>query len=214
MPNWAGLQLAKFGLEEFLAKQPGLRLLPAQDDQIRLGGRFEFVAQAEGLERIEDSFDLELLIPSAFPRAVITVKEIGERIPRSFHTNPNQTLCLGTPTRLRLIAVETASIPGFVDKALVPYLYGFLYYQRHHRMPFDELAHGAPGLLEDFASLFGANGAAAVIQFIRLTGMKRRVANKKPCPCGSGSRLGRCHNRNVNHLRGALGRQWFLRHTS
>ena len=46
-------------------------------------------------------------------------------------------------------------------------------------------------------------------EFLCLTGMKKRVANKHPCPCGSGRRLGRCHCRRVNHLRRTIGRTWF-----
>jgi hypothetical protein len=43
---------------------------------------------------------------------------------------------------------------------------------------------------------------------LRLIGMKRRVANKRPCPCGSGLRAGKCHHRILNRLRQELGRQW------
>jgi len=31
----------------------------------------------------------------------------------------------------------------------------------------------------------------------------------QPCPCGTGMRLGRCHNRKLNTLRDKLGRRWF-----
>jgi hypothetical protein len=53
------------------------------------------------------------------------------------------------------------------------------------------------------------NGRADLGEFVRLAALRRREANKHPCPCGSGRRLGRCHNRRVNHLRGRLGRSWF-----
>ena len=36
---------------------------------------------------------------------------------------------------------------------------------------------------------------------LQLVTVKKRVANKRPSPCGSGLRLGRCHHRYVNHLR-------------
>src|SRR5207302_8547551 len=42
-----------------------------------------------------------------------------------------------------------------------------------------------------------------------LLSMKKRRANKLPCPFGTGMRLGCCHNRKLNMLREKLGRGWF-----
>ncbi|NOT09561.1 MAG: SEC-C domain-containing protein [Gemmatimonadales bacterium] len=205
-------RLSRLGVDNFLARQPDLRLLPDRGGKVRIAGTFRLAAIAKDKERIDDEFELEFLVPHEFPRAMMTVRETAGRIPASFHTNPDRTLCLGSPTRLRLIANQVGSILGFIDGAVVPFLYGFVYYQRHHIMPFDELAHGGPGLLTDFAMLFGVNGAQAVDEFLFLTGLTKRVANKYPCPCGSGKRLGVCHHLNVNRLRGELGRHWFASH--
>ena len=51
----------------------------------------------------------------------------------------------------------------------------------------------------------------SVGEFVRLTAMRKRHANKQACPCGSGRRLGRCHHRRINTLREQLGRRWFWR---
>jgi len=212
VPEEALRWLSRMGVDGFLSRQPDMRLLPVRRGNVRLAGTFRLAAVAKGRERIDDLFELDFLVPLGFPRTLMTVRETAGRIPSSFHTNPDQTLCLGSPTALRLIANETGSIAGFVDRAVVPFLYGFVYYQRHHIMPFDELAHGGPGLFADFAMLFGVNGAKAVGGFLFLTGLKKRVANKRSCPCGSGRRLGLCHHRNINRLRAALGRRWFASH--
>jgi hypothetical protein len=39
--------------------------------------------------------------------------------------------------------------------------------------------------------------------------MKKRQANKLPCPCNSGRRVGQCHHLEINRLRNKLGRSWF-----
>ena len=75
--------------------------------------------------------------------------------------------------------------------------------------PFGDLAHGAEGIREDLRLLFGVDRESAVLPFVRLVAMRKRHANKRVCPCGSGRRLGRCHNRSVNQLRDRLGRYWF-----
>jgi hypothetical protein len=75
--------------------------------------------------------------------------------------------------------------------------------------PFDDLAHGVDGIKEDLRLLLGRGDVADVLACVRLLGMKKRVANKEPCPCRSGSRVGRCHHRLLNVLRKRLGRHWF-----
>jgi hypothetical protein len=65
------------------------------------------------------------------------------------------------------------------------------------------------GLLDDLASMIGMDDDLVLLGFVRLLAMKKRKANKLPCPCGTGVRLGRCHNRKLNTLRDKLGRGWF-----
>lgn len=39
--------------------------------------------------------------------------------------------------------------------------------------------------------------------------MRKRHANNERCHCGSGDRVGRCHDRPLNRLRERMGRYWF-----
>ena len=47
------------------------------------------------------------------------------RIPSDFHRLDSGHLCLGSPTRLRLILAETPSLLSFVERCVIPYLYGY-----------------------------------------------------------------------------------------
>ena len=196
-------------VDDLLREQPGLRLTPSRNGVLRLSGTIEFSAQKPGLERIDDSFEIEIVVPKNFPRNLPVVIEVGGRIPAKFHTDDDGALCLGSPTQ-QLLAVQSApTLPQFVATCVIPYLYGFAYHSRHGAMPFGELAHGRKGLRDDFQTLFGVATDEAAVEMVRLAGLKKRVANKAPCPCGSGRRLGKCHNRRVNRLRDLLGRTWF-----
>jgi hypothetical protein len=93
----------------------------------------------------------------------------------------------------------------------VPYLYAFSLREKLGKMPFGELYHGFRGICQDYADMYKVNSDAAAIQMVRLTALKKRVANKQPCPCGSNRRLGRCYNATVNQLRRQLGRSWFAK---
>jgi hypothetical protein len=64
------------------------------------------------------------------------------------------------------------------------------------------------GIIEDLADVFGVQ-KVMVAGFVRVAAMKKRVANKRPCPCGGELRLGLCHRKRLNMLRRRLGRRWF-----
>ena len=104
---------------------------------------------------------------------------------------------------------KDSSLLRFVEKCVIPYLYGRSHFEQYATMPFGELEHGAKGIRQDLAELFGTSRADRMEEFARLTARKRRHANKELCPCASGLRLGRCHHRRVNALRKQLGRLWF-----
>lgn len=198
-----------FNVGELLTAYPGLRLMPTAGSELRIVGNLSFSADGAGLERIDDSYEVEIRIPLAPVRKLPVVRETGSRIPQDFHHYDNGALCLGSPAQQRLTLAEDATILGFIQKCLIPYLYGFSYREKHGELPFGELEHGAKGLLKDFAGLFEVETEHAAHAMVGLAGMKKRIANKLICPCGSGIRLGKCHNRPVNRLRKQLGRSWF-----
>ena len=201
--------LARWKVDELLREQPGLRLAPSRNGAVRLSGTLSFTAEKPGLERISDSFEVEIAIPEGFPRELPIITEVGGRIPAKFHTNDDGGLCLGSPTRQLIAARAAPTLPDYVRTCVIPYFYGFAYYTRHGEMAFGELAHGRQGLRDDFRALFAVDTDSTATEMVRLAGMKKRAANKLACPCGSGLRLGKCHNRRVNRLRKLLGRTWF-----
>ena len=137
------------------------------------------------------------------------VFETGGRVRISYHHLRDSSLCRGSETRLRLMLVEGVSLVGFVERCVIPYLYRYSYLKMYGEAPFEDLEHGQSGIAEDLRLLFGLKRESEVLPFVRLLAMRKRRANKERCPCGSGSRLGRCHHRLANTLRGGLGRYWF-----
>lgn len=202
-------RLAEWRLDEVLQRYPGLRIVPKSSDVLVLAGRLGFVAQPRRLEAIEDEYSITMTVPRGFPFAIPQVWEMSNRIPRDFHTMTDGSLCLGSSMRLRLLLAKSPSLLTFVDRCVIPYLYGRSYFEKYGVMAFGELKHGAPGVRQDLASIFGVDEESDVGAFVGLASMKRREANKRACPCGGARRLGRCHHRKVNAARAALGRKWF-----
>ena len=61
-------------------------------------GSLAFAAEAPGKERIDDEYQIELLIPDGFPEEIPSVRETGGRIPPPFHKLYGGALCLGSGT--------------------------------------------------------------------------------------------------------------------
>lgn len=197
-------------LEDVLSRYDGLRIVPSGDDRLCLAGNLRFRVLGPGNDLVDDTYRVEIVVPAGFPDDFPDVRETGERVPKDFHKLREGYLCVGAPTEIRLELRRSPSLLHFIERFVIPYLYGWSYFERHGKMPFGELAHGADGLRQHLAVMFGARDANRPEEFLRLASMKKRSANKMPCPCGSGRRLGRCHNRNVNQRRKEIGRAWFL----
>jgi len=203
------------GLDLFLRSYPRMSVAPIRDDSMVLSGIFNLKASSAGKPHITDSYELEIQIPSFFPKEPPSVIETAMKIPRDdkHHVNPDNTLCLGSPLRLRWKLSQYPSLVGFTDECLVPYLYGVSHKIKYGVFPFGELDHGEPGVIDDYLDLFKLGTKEQVRQAILLLGMKRRRANKQTCPCGCGARLGTCvFHHKINEFRRLADRPWFRRH--
>jgi hypothetical protein len=203
------------GVEQFLLDYPKMANRPCAGTYLRLKGSFAFIGNHPTHGQVRDAFSLQIEVPAAFPRELPEVKEIGGRIPRvgEFHVNGDGSLCLGSHLRLLLKLKEAPTLVGFAERCLVPYLYAISRKLTHGgKLVFGELAHEGPGMLQDYAQLFGVPTTVQARYALELLGTKKRIANKLPCPCGCKRRLGRCRfNRHLAQYRKLASRSWFKR---
>jgi hypothetical protein len=197
--------LAAWGLEGFLLANPALAIQPSENGHVSIAGHFRFCARAKGVE-LQDCYQIEMAIPRGFPQVLPQVKEVGGRIPSDFHHYPDGGLCLGSPIRLALIVGKDGTLSRFAEQCIIPYLFACSYKERYGTLPFGELAHGKAGIMDDLLSLLNVGNDRLALHLLQFAGIQRRKANRRPCPCGGGLRVGRCHHRLLNHLRERLGR--------
>jgi hypothetical protein len=192
-----------------LERYPGLRIVPSADERLVMKGQLDFHVVGPSGETIEDSYAIEVTVRPGFPEVTPVVRETGGRIPRDFHKLEGGALCVAAPTEIRMRLRQSPTLLTFVEGFVIPYLYNYSHREKHGTLPYGELAHGSAGLRQHLAAMFGVRHATHPEEFLRVAGMKKRSANKQPCPCGSGRRLGKCHNRTVNRWRRQYGRRWF-----
>jgi len=205
--------LKQIAISEVLNRFESLRLVPSKDGGILLRGGIDFTASASGCTTVTDSYQISLRIPDAYPSELPVVHETGGRIPTDFHKLERNALCLGSPFRLWLLTKQNPSLLNFIERVVIPYLYAYSLHEVGEAMPFGELRHGLPGLVDDLGEMLGASDSKTAAAYVQAIMRKKRIANKRPCPCGSGMRLGRCHNRRVNGLRVAF-RSYLSRRTA
>ena len=171
----------------------GLGKVTELDHETVLSGTLAFEASTDGFETITDRFEIELSIPYVFPDILPRVKETAGRIERSYpHINRDGTLCLAVPVEQRRIVFEQPSLLGFVNRLVIPYLYGYCYWKQHDKYPFNEQEHGEEGIVQhyiDTLHLADEMAVLAVVSFLFEHGYRGHHS----CPCGSGLRVRNCH---------------------
>ncbi len=178
---------------ELLDAYCGLEYVGIKDEIVTVSGVLSFEAFYEGLEPISESFDVELGISLDFPTVLPEVKEVGGQIDSKYeHVFTNGTLCLGIPIEQRRIMYDNPTILRFVDKLVVPYLYGYCYSVKYGSHPFGEAAHGSQGIADYYISSFNLRNcveALSVVCFLYEFGYREN----DQCPCGSDLRVSECH---------------------
>jgi len=188
-------------IDDLLAAFPRLRRRPTRErGRAVAAGLIRFEASSSGMPTITDEYRIRLefsLHPSStLPKAF----EEGGRIPAvsDSHVNSGGDLCLGSPLRILQSLGPNPTLVAFVEKCVVPFLYAASWREQGlPGFPFDELRHGAAGLVADYERLFSVSGPDKVARALLLLGKRKRVANKAPCPCDCGRTLARC----VTHSR-------------
>lgn len=190
-----------------------MAIRPRAGEGVVIVGDFSFVATHASCGQVNDTFTLEITVPRRFPKELPKVLELGGRIPRQpkFHINKDSTLCLGSPLALLMILQEESNLIGFADRCLTPYLFAISRrLEGADEMSFGELRHGQEGILDDCMRIFSLPSRAQAEAAFKLLALHPRVANKRPCPCRCGHRLGRCEFRQtLRSLRSLNKRSWF-----
>ncbi len=180
-------------IAELATVHKGLTGISESDAGTTVAGALPFQASADGLETIVESFDIELTIPRDFPETLPTVKETSGRIETDYqHRNPGGTLCLAVPIEQRRLFLEQPTLLGFVNRLVVPYLYGYCFFKKHGRHPFDEAAHGYEGILKHYLDTLGLQDELTALRVISFL-IEHGYRGHHECPCGSGKIVRACH---------------------
>jgi len=186
-------------MEEVQTEHPGLGLLRDTDGKLCVRGPVGFTMDYDG-RPIEDTYEVEIIIPDDFPDSPPTAKETAGAIPDDFHQfKSSGTLCLGAPVEVRRRFAEHRTLISFINEQVIPYLYSYSCYRDHGVLPHGELDHGSSGLLDYYMEHFGAN-AITTLKLLKCLA-DDFAPPLGPCPCGNGRKLKDCHGPKLEELR-------------
>ena len=183
-------------------------MLHFDDEQGIIEGEFHFIA-THGNEEIEDTYSIKIVIPLEYPEELPAIYEAAGRIPKSFHTFNNGTLCLEVDTKMKLDFIDNPTLIFYVQHFVLNYFFQYSYYEKHGTLPFGERSHDKKGILSLYMEIFNVDDYNVAFEFLKI------LANKKSrgyqdCPCGSGKKLKECHGPMVLKLKNLHMDQYFI----
>ena len=127
-------------LQALFLAYPGLSIQSKlRDESVVVGGIVSFKAKSQNCEEIEDVFKLSICINNEYPNILPQVHDLGDRFHASFeHVTADGALGLDISLEEADRYQQQPSLLSFVDHLVVPFLYGYAYWERYGRMPFGE----------------------------------------------------------------------------
>lgn len=158
-----------------------------------ISGVISFNAHYEGLESIEDWFEVEIVVPEEYPTLLPIVSELQGKIHNNYeHLYPNSTFCLATPLAERQAFNQEPTLLGFVNNLVIPYLYSYCFLKKYGYYPFEDRSHGLDGIVEHYLDIFDTDAKPELFEgLFRIE--KNGYRGHLPCPCGSGNIVRKCH---------------------
>ncbi len=179
-----------------------LRLVKLENNKFVIVGNLGFKVTLKD-KNIIDDYDIEIYIPDDYPSSPPTVKEVGEKLSRSGHSHINEgydTLCLGANLAVKKKFAQRINLIWFVCEQVIPLLAFTTYKREHGEIPYEELSSGGEGLVEYYYDFFNTKDIAVVLEYLHMLSSNDYNVHSL-CPCGSGMKVKRCHNRLIKKSR-------------
>lgn len=180
-------------IQEILKRFSGLKLNKIGSN-ILISGKID--VNCEHLdEHIIDEYEVMITINN-YPEKLPIIRETNKRISLKYgHVYKDGELCLATDDEIKLTLGENFTLNQWIDNFVIPYLFGYSYFEKYGVMPFGERSHGTKGIREFYKDFFKVDTEEKAINFLNFIASFKTYKYKGHhiCPCGSGKRIRDCH---------------------
>ena len=187
-------------IKELQCVHDGLILVRKSASETVLSGLLNFEASVDGYETISSRFEIDLIVPIDYPETLPCVRETSKKIDSNYdHINSDGTLCLAIPIEERRVFSEQPSLLGFINRLLIPYCYGYCYWEKYQIHPFGEAEHGFKGIVHFYMNSLQLKDEVSVLSVISYL-YEHGYRGHHRCPCGSGQIVRKCHGKLLRSL--------------
>ena len=207
-----------------------------------LTGFIDFEAEYQNY-KIRDKYKLEIDFNNQKPLPL--VKEINGRIEKiskaknlklmDLHISEDSTRGLCLCSRFKAFEytdeLKESKSPGvdFIQKLVIPFLYGISYFEKHNKFPFGEIEHSTTGLvkevknnkkhfkyLKQYLKIHPEEATRFISEYTdhfnleNVTFKNKKIGRNNLCPCNSGLKYKKCHLDIVFALKETLSRQHLI----
>lgn len=158
----------------------------------RIYGELEFKVSSPEIMR--GKYQIEIIVTKKFPNKLPIVKEIGENIPKDFHKNSDEILCLGVETEIKIFLQNNPNLLCFINSFVIPYFYSFKVWQKTGKIPFGERSHAIKGIVEYYKEYLLLNNVQSILNILRYVCTTSKLNQNHRCPCGSGENINKCYH--------------------
>ena len=197
-------------VQEVLDVFPELRLNKSKNE-ILISGKID-INSVFNDEHIIDQYKVTIVIKDNYPDELPVIRECDKRIPLSYeHIYSDGQLCLATDEEVRLTMGTNFNLKRWIDLFVIPYLFGYSYFEKYGVMPFGERSHGNKGIKEFYKDFFKVESEKKAIDFLKFICSFKNYTYKGHhiCPCGSGKKVRDCHKEILLECQGEQVRKVF-----
>lgn len=182
---------------ELAEHAPRLRL-GVSDTELIARGPYELIEAGA----VADRYLVEIKFEAGMPASRPKVWEIGGRIKRTkdHHVNERDGSCCIAVYDEWIATTGDDSLSSFLRVPFRNFFISQTHFRKYGEWPFEERAHGLPGMLESYSEFLGcAADAPSVGRHLEFL-THQRPKGHWCCPCGRGKRLRDCCRSRVNDL--------------
>lgn len=147
--------------------------------------------------RIEEREDKSV---SALP--ALFVEGVDPILDRHFYVG-HKSACLCSPFEEDEFLEPTLQFDKYLEKLVIPFLYGQAFYSRHEHWPWPDYDHGSVGLLQSYSKLPGSHQATKCLRLLprfggwsrirKLLTQRGEIRGHVGCLCSSARQIRLCH---------------------
>jgi len=155
-----------------------------------------------------DTFDIFILVPSAYPYCVPLLIENSEIIPRDidWHITSKGFCCYDVDQNLTVMSKKGINLSSFIADKIYSYFANQLYKLKENKYAGSEYAHHLQGVIQYYIEQHQLTNETTVINLLTAIATKTSILRNELCPCGSNRKVKNCHLKSIEDIK-TLGQE-------